>query len=487
MKIKFLTLFIICFFFKLSAQNIFPVKLENCKTDRFCLDCGDIKAAYNEEKFSKLESRLNESLNLNKISGAVKFQVLVDSKGNGCVLSHNDTSNSFITSKIVKELNDFDDWIPAISNDKKEEKVSITLVFVIKDGKITGRIERVDLKSFKKSFDAPQKPEIYNTSYVYKNDNLKNYNIKFWNKSNSNLSTGSSDHLAINKNDNVWYEVNEELFFYDGVKFKNSEQDIIPVGKYFAYFDMAVDNENTYWVSTTKGILSFKDGKWKYHLPAEIGIDGCYHIINNPKSGEVFFCADEGLMILKDGNWKILNQKNLPELPVNEVYYAKKDSKNRLWIGTFKGSLLIDENGKVTEFEKTKSILKGRCITSMTEDAKGNLYFGLYKNDKGTEMNSDEGIGVLSINGVWTKYTTENSGIPANHTSNMLYDNKENILWITSSSCGLIRFDPINNVWENYNNSNSNIPTSYIEDIDQDSKGNIFLATRYGMVKIEKK
>jgi hypothetical protein len=483
----FLILLISYLPFHLKAQNLFPVKLENCKTDKFCLDCGNTKATYKDKEFVKLQENLNKSFNLKGTKGSVKFQILIDSKGKGCVLSHNDKSNNPITLKIVEELNNFNEWLPAITDNKKEEKVSINLIFTIKDDKIIGKIDRVDMKAFEKSFDKPDNPEIFNKDYIYKNENLKNYNITFWNKSNSNLSTGLSDHLAIDKNDNIWYEVNEELFFYNGSEFKHSEQNIIPIEKYFAYFDMAVDNENTYWVSTTKGILSSKNNNWEYHLPAEIGIDGCYHIINNSKSNEVFFCADEGLIILKERKWSILNQKNLPELPENKVYYAKRDLKNRLWIGTFKGSLMIDENGKITEFEKTESVLKGRCITSMTEDTKGNIYFGLYKNNKGKEMNSDEGIAVLLINGIWKKFITENSGIPVNHTSNMLYDNNESILWITTGSCGLIRFDPINNVWENYNNLNSNIPTSYIQDIEQDSKGNIFLATRYGMVKIEKK
>lgn len=487
MKKIFLFLLICNFSFQLKAQNLFPIKLENCKSDKFCLDCGDVKATFKESEFNQLIESLNKSLNLKNINGSVKFQVLVNSKGKGCVLSHTDKSNNPITLKIIEELNDFNEWNPAITDSKKEEKASINLLFTIKDNKISGKIERVDMKAFEKSFDKPQNPEIHNKDYVYKNENLKNYNITFWNKSNSNLSTGLSDHLTIDKNDNIWYEVSEELFYFNGTEFKHTEQNIIPVEKYFAYFDMAVDNENTYWVTTTKGILSFKNNIWKHHPKSEIGIDRCSSIINNPKTNEVFFCDDEGLTIFKDGKWSAINKKTLPELPDNRVFYAKRDFKNRLWIGTFKGSLMIDENGKITEFEKSESILKGRCISSMTEDGNGNIYFALYKNNKGVEKNADEGIGVLSKDGNWKKFITENSGIPVNHISNIIYDKNENVLWLTSSSCGLIRFDPIKNIWENYNNSNSNIPTSYIQDIEQDSKGNIFIATRFGMVKIEKK
>jgi hypothetical protein len=76
--------------FNLNAQNIFPVKLDNCKTEKFCLDCGDTKAGYNADKFSELQDKLNSELNLQGIKGAVNFQVLVNSKGRACVLSHSD-------------------------------------------------------------------------------------------------------------------------------------------------------------------------------------------------------------------------------------------------------------------------------------------------------------------------------------------------------------------------------------------------------------
>ena len=41
--------------------------------------------------------------------------------------------------------------------------------------------------------------------------------------------------------------------------------------------------------------------------------------------------------------------------------------------------------------------------------------------------------------------------------------------------------------WENYHNENSDIPTSYISTMTFDDKGNLYLATRQGLVKIERK
>ena len=101
-----------------NAQNLFPIKLDNCKTDKFCLDCGDTKAGYDELEFSKLQEKLNQELQLQGIKGVVKFQILVDSKGRACVLSHTDKSNNPISVKIIEELNKFKKWTPAITAGK---------------------------------------------------------------------------------------------------------------------------------------------------------------------------------------------------------------------------------------------------------------------------------------------------------------------------------------------------------------------------------
>ena len=472
----------------LNAQNIFPVKLDNCKTEKFCLDCGDVKAGYIEQDFLQLQNELQESLDLKGLKGAIQFQVLVDSKGKACVLSHTDQSKNPITAKIVEKLNKFKNWSPAVTDGKKEEKSSINLVFIINENKIKGNIERVDVKAFKKSFDNPKSPEIFNKNFDYKNENLKNYKITVWNSKNSNLPNNMNDHISIDKSGLIWLTVDEGLVTFDGKYFKNAEQNITDKGKFFSYYELASDNDNTKWVSATNNIYSFNNDKWTKYDPKEIGIDGAYEIINNPKTGEVFFCSDEGLTIYKNGKWTNINKSKIKEFPSDRVSFAKRDSKNRIWIGTFSGTVMIDENGKATNFENTSTVLKGKCITSMDEDENGNLYFTLYEfnpKEKG-QVNKNEGFAIRNADGTFRQYTTENSGMPFNHTNCILYDKNENIVWISTDRAGLIRYD-LKDGWENYHNQNSDIPTSYISTMTFDEKGNLYLATRQGLVKIEKK
>jgi hypothetical protein len=131
------------------AQNLFPVVLNNCKTSYFCLDCGDVKAGYDEEQFRELKARLNESFKTLFIKGVVVFQVLIDSNGKGCVLSHNDTTNNPITKRIIKDLNKFRGWKPAITNNKVSARTSINVVFFVRLHQLDARIEWVDISKLR--------------------------------------------------------------------------------------------------------------------------------------------------------------------------------------------------------------------------------------------------------------------------------------------------------------------------------------------------
>lgn len=471
-----------------KSQNIFPVKLDKCRVTKFCLDCGDKKATYDEEEFGALINKLNSTLILEGLKGVVKFQVLIDAEGKACVLSHTDQSKSAVTRKLVRELNKFKNWIPAFTDEVVEEKSSINVVFTIVDEEISGKIERVDLKAFRRSFDKPRNPEIFNSSYTYENKSLNSYKITNWNAENSGLTNNMNDDITIDKNGLIWLTIDEGLVTFDGEKFQKENQNITDAGKYFGYFEIATDNNNVKWVSTSKGIFSYNDSIWTSHSEAAIGLKHSNNIINNSKTNELFFCSSNGVVVKKRNQWYTINQDSISDLPSNRITFAKKDSKNRLWIGTYGGTVMIDQNGEVTSFEDSKNILKGKAITSMDEDPSGNLYFSLYEFDRKdkSKVNNNEGIAIYYKNGTLKQFTTDNSGMPFNHATCVLYDDREKILWISTDRAGLVRYDLEDN-WENYHNKNSEIPTSYISTMTLDDNGNLFLATRQGLVKLEKK
>ena len=470
------------------GQNIFPVKLDQCKVDQFCLDCGDQKVTITDEMLRETTEKINAISELKGISGKLSLQVLVDKKGKSCVLSHTDQSNHPLTAKVISIINGSRKWSPAITEGKIEEKTSVNFSVIITNGVATAGIERVDMNAFKASFDHPKDPEIYNTHYTYKNEDLSSYEFTVWNTKNSKLPSNQNDYIAIDANDAIWITADEYVTKWENQTFFTLPQIQYPNGNFAHFNTLAIDHQQTVWTYAMNSIYSTTGNGWSKHDSTISGIQSVYDIYTNHRTKEVFFCSEQGLIILKDNQWTSYTQKQWKDLPSNRVYFAQRDSKNRLWIGTFDGTMMIDEQGKAINFENSQTVLKGKCITALTEDEQGNVYFTLYEfgdKNKG-KINRDEGIAIYSADGKFTQFTTENSGLPFNHTNAIVYDKNEKVLWISTDRAGLVRYD-LNGNWQNYHNNNSLIPTSYISNLTLDSKGNLYLATRQGVVKMEKK
>ncbi|WP_322969475.1 ligand-binding sensor domain-containing protein [Faecalibacter sp. LW9] len=470
------------------GQNIFPIKLDQCKVDRFCLDCGDQKVTIKDETLHEAIDKINAIPELKGISGKLTLQVLVDKKGKPCVLSHTDSSNHPLTAKVIAIINATKKWSPAITDGQIEEKTSVNFSVNITNGVATAGIERVDMNAFKANFDHPKDPEIFNTHYTYKNENLPSYHFTVWNNKNSNIPSNQNDYIAIDANGAIWVTADEYMTKWENQTFFTLPQLQYPNGNFAHFNTLAIDHQQTIWTYAMNSIYSTTGKEWTKHDPSTTGIESVYDIYTNHRTKEVFFCSDQGLTILKDNQWTSYTQKQWKDLPSNRVYFAQRDSKNRLWIGTFEGTMMIDEHGKTINFEKTQTILNGKCITAFTEDEQGNVYFTLYEfgdKNKG-KVNRNEGIAIYSTDGKFTQFTTDNSGLPFNHTNAIVYDKNEKVVWISTDRAGLVRYD-LNGNWENYHNKNSAIPTSYLSNLALDAEGNLYLATRQGVVKMQKK
>lgn len=478
-----LNLLLILASINLSAQNIFKEKVEGCKTDQFCLDCGTPKANYDSTAFNELIIKITNKYKITGGSGAVMFQVLVDPAGNGCVLSHTDGSHSAITADFIAGFNSIK-WIPALQKGKAI-KSSINVLITLADSKLTGQIKRVDTKEFISSTKSADPPTIYNKQYRYSNSNLSHYTFSVWDPSNSSLPGNLSQHCLIDADGILWYDTIDGLRTFDGKQFSVIDKSNSPFKADQTINAMAIDKTNALWFYTKGAIYKYSNKNWE-KIDTAI-ITGAYHI-NPNASGEVLFASDKGVTIFKDGKWENLNTNKIKELPSNRAYFAHRDKAGRLWIGTFSGSVMINNNKTVTAFNNSETPLKNVCITGAVEDEDGNLYFSLYAydNKNGQRDIDDEGLAVFTKDGNWLHYNDKNSGLPANSINSLFYDKSEKVLWIGSHYAGLVRFD-LKNSWENYNNGNSAVPSGDVYQITQDATGSLYISTYNGLLKVSKK
>ncbi|WP_172623204.1 ligand-binding sensor domain-containing protein [Flavisolibacter ginsenosidimutans] len=471
-------------FSKAKAQNVFPQKVEGCNTSQFCLDCGEVQATYDADAFKDISNKINAKYNFKNGKGSVAFQVLVDSFGKGCVISHTDAMNSQISKDLIVLLNGCK-WLPA-KDANKATSSSINVVFEVSNGQLAGYIQRVDTKAMSENMSNPGTPEIFNKHYKYKNVSLPLYEITVLQKESSSLPNNMSIHSVVDKNDIVWYGTYNGIVRFDGNKIIRLDKSNSPFEKEESISAIAVDNENNKWISSNNSIYKFNNGNWTKVDSTKTGSGWTRNIVA-VENGEVLFCTNKGLVIYHNDQWSLLNQKRVKQLPSNEILYAYKDKKQRLWVGTYKGSIMIDVNNRITEFNQSKTPLNQICISKAVEDSDGNIYFGLYDYERSPVRDRPRaGIAVFRKDGTWIHYNDTNSGLPANTINSVLFDKFENVLWIGTNDAGLVRFD-LKDMWENYHNLNSKVPSSYTFDLSQDSKGNIYASTFNGMMRLRKK
>lgn len=478
-KLLLIGLFIFFFPAVLSAQNLFSEKIELCNASNYCMDCGDPKATCAQFTLDYITDRINRKYLLKDVNLSITFQVLVEPSGFSCVLSHTDVTNSPLTAELIRYLNG-NIWKPAIENGKPVA-ASVNVIFRIVNGNISAQMQRMDLAQLK----PPGDPVIYNEKAVYNNPSLKNYEFTVWTKYNSPLPDNIAQSFAIDKTDLLWYATARGLTRFDGKTFNPVNEFNSPFTAETAVRDITVDKDNNKWVYINNTIYKCTDAGWQVYDFKKFIKSGITHILNS-SNGKLIFTTKDGLVVVRNDKVVLLNKKTIPLLPSNNVLYAYVDSRNRLWIGTSKGSIMIDRDFFVTTFNTFDTPLKNVCISGAVEDEKGNLYFSLIGINKVEGDNDKEGVAVLKTNGNWIHYNDKNSGMPSNRVNNILYDKFEHVLWIGTDQSGLVRFN-LKDGWENYHNNNSAAPGYTIYQLVQDSKGVIYATTANGLLRIRKK
>ena len=202
--------------------------------------------------------------------------------------------------------------------------------------------------------------------------------------------------------------------------------------------------------------------------------------------------------------------------PANVIITIKKDSRGRLWLGSFQNGLLCYDHGKITQYTSQNSGLLGNDIYGIQEDKEGNILVGLLngniqKLDIRTQKvetlfskQSKYGIGELLYTGNDTLFAATSAGLMYVNTAtgqhHFINNNKRNSQALKRQSLCTIYKDSRGILWMGgsqglawwnlhtdsigYINHNNGLPANMVTAIIEDNNRQIWAGTCNGIARI---
>lgn len=457
------------------AQNLFPEKFSGCAISTFCLDCGEIKGAYNGDLTAFFAEKLQAD-QLKNIEGIVLVQVLIDTAGRQCVLSiGNKASGKVSKLNLQNTINSMTGWQPAFSHGKASD-VSITLKFTFTNGDCKVTYDRFD-RSRITNMRSVGEAEISNKT---SNSHLLKNEFEVYTTQNSVIPWDMTRAISIDTNNVVWLGTDNGIVRIEDNKFsvfspKNSP--LRAIRNETNIMSSCIDIHNNKWFTDNQANVYEYDGaKWTVFDSINSPIKAATGIYSD-RSGNVWFPGD-GLIKYDGKTWSVMDTAN-SMLPSNRIMGVFVDSKKRLWVGTDKGNIMI--NGSVVEnFRTTDNPLKTSTLSKGYEDKDGNIWFSLYE-----EFPQKKGFAKYSPKGEWTVISTANSKMPRNDVLDFAINEKTNTIWFSINRVGITETDGKN--WSTFTPENSRVPSTYIQSIALDKDGNLWCATFAGLLKVTSK
>lgn len=116
------------------SQNVYPEVTNHCYLDQFLLESDSIIAKIDKDKVIEAITGNWDAKIKNKIEGILGMQILVDNRGNSCLVSYrNDTNQKAKKMNIEGNVNDNLKW------PRQPKKVSAIVVLEFKKGEIIVR------------------------------------------------------------------------------------------------------------------------------------------------------------------------------------------------------------------------------------------------------------------------------------------------------------------------------------------------------------
>ncbi|HYG49559.1 MAG TPA: two-component regulator propeller domain-containing protein, partial [Flavobacteriales bacterium] len=196
--------------------------------------------------------------------------------------------------------------------------------------------------------------------------------------------------LFMDKDENLWFSTNSEVF----MRKKNTSENIrICDGQVFDYLQ---DKDGTVWFCSWGGVLS----SWKNGNLKQTGTGTPINSIHPDKEGNIWLATwDRGIWKYDRKDFYIYMSDN--GLGINSVWGLTVDSEGNIWGGTFGAGLSCLKNQTFTTYS-AKSGLINNSVSSMCMAPNGKLWIaadgGISKFDpvQGTFLNFTEKDGIYN-------------------------------------------------------------------------------------------
>jgi len=239
------------------------------------------------------------------------------------------------------------------------------------------------------------------------------------------------------------------------------------------------DNNGNAWIGTDAGVSVRKHGNiWQYgewtnyvRANSRLTSNDIRSICFDP-FGYVWFGTEGGganRLEPEDETWTSFSPAN-SGLVGNTVDVIACDGNGNVWFGTPSGLSRRSASGTWSTYNSGP--VAGRQIQAIAIDQAGQAWFGT----------RGGGVAQRTLQGEWTVYTSENSGLPGNDVRAITSDPAGNV-WFGLWGGGVSRLSPTG-TWTTFNLNNSDLVSLYIHAIAADVAGHVWIGTWNGINRI---
>lgn len=288
----------------------------------------------------------------------------------------------------------------------------------------------------------------------------------------------------------IWFGTQDGLNYFDGYTiraYRHDAQDSTSISNNII-LSIHEDSKGRFWIGTRYGGLNLFDRntetfKAYKHDPANASsiANNMINALGETDDGLLLVGTDYGGLHVFNPETETFerytyNQDDSNTISNERILSIAKDSKGRIWVGTYGGLNLFDSEKRIFkrflhDANNVRS-LSNDWIYNVYEDASQKIWVATYN-----------GLNVLDeITGSFKRFIIDEE-IGGNWI-NCIYEDQDNKLWLGTSSSGLRIFSPSSNdvaVFVNDPDDPTTLANNWIQSIYEDRSGRIWLATQNGV------